>query len=186
MVDRTTYLNAIPLVDYTLIDILNTWIMNEKINLDHFIANPQGHVNYNPYMIINYTALNQRSAGLGQVSALLYEISQYKQGNPNYVGSQCDYAFDNIPAVIFQRLLDWLAGKANEMNAFIAQNQSSELAPINEYNGLFTFDINSYMNELTTFQNGVNGLTTIIEYKNQFPQLNGTSESNSSSNADLS
>lgn len=165
-IDRATRDAAASQIDYTLIDVLNEWLTNEKRNLDDFIANPQGHIEYNPYLILDTNGLTTRSSNLATYSQYLYNASQYRQGNPNITQAMNDLAFDNIPSMLWQRLYAWVAKHEKEMQQ-IMNNANSPHVPINDYSAYATFDTTKFQNELTIYENGANNLPVIIEYLQQ-------------------
>jgi hypothetical protein len=155
---------AIDQVHYRLIDTLYDWIVREKRNLDGFIDHPEGHADYNKYLIVDFDALKNRSSQLDLIAQALYTISSYKKGNTNYTRAMHDYSLDNVPAVIWQRLYDWVNKRAEEMEQFLENAQNNPPVPINDYRGLVTFDADKYKAELAMYQSGRDGLAVVIAF----------------------
>jgi hypothetical protein len=166
MTTRTDYLAGAEQVDYRIYGVLQNWITNEANNLEGFIDNPSEHVNYNPYIIFDYTALNNRLLLLRGVADYLNTMTQYKAGNPDYSESMFQNALDNIPVIIFQRLLDWLNTRSIEMQHIINSNgDPNNVSPLQDYVGMFTFDTNKFSAEYTMYTNALSGVQLIVDYK---------------------
>lgn len=163
MIPRDEYLLAADRVHEDLIDVLAKWMRNEKGNLDSFLTNPTEHVLYNPFVIPDTVALMQRSALLEQAVQALTVISDYKKGLATR--GQRDYALDQIPYVLFVRLLDWMQARYDD---FIRTTTSSNVgAPISEYSGLITFDIEAYLAQMQKYAEAIEGAKVIIQYKKE-------------------
>lgn len=166
--DRTTYLAGADQMDANLISVLEGWIINETANLTDFIANPAEHVNYNPYIILDYTALNNRLSMLQQVSGALDVIVQYKKGNPNYDVSMYQTALDGIPSIIFGRLLEWMNLIYAQMTQIVQSNgDPNNISPLADYVGMFTFDTNKFMTDYDMYANTIAGCQAVVEYKTE-------------------
>jgi hypothetical protein len=160
MISKTDRDSAIDQVHHGFIEMLKDWMNNEKNNLDGFIANPAEHVNWTPYMVPDYNALQIRSAQLGQVALGLNVIALHKQGlGPTR--TQHDMALDQLPSVILKRLLDWMVVRYKEM---LLATTKQNMAPIKEYEGLFSFDLTKYQAELERYKLSIEGLTTVYSY----------------------
>lgn len=166
MTTRTDYLAGAEQVDYRIYGVLQSWITNEANNLEGFINNPSEHVNYNKYIILDFTALNNRLTLLRNVADLLNTITQYKSGNPNYSESMFQSALDNIPSIIFQRLLEWLNTRSIEMQHIINSNgDPNSVSPLQDYVGMFTFDTAKFQAEYMMYINALSGVQLIVDYK---------------------
>lgn len=166
MTTRTDYLTGASQVDYRIYGVLQNWINNEANNLEGFINNPSEHVNYNKYVIFDFSALNNRLATLRGVADYLNTITQYKAGNPNFTESMYENALDSIPSIIFQRLLEWLNIRTIEMERIINSNgDPNNVSPLQDYVGMFTFDTNKFGAEYTMFTNALSGTQLIVSYK---------------------
>lgn len=166
MTTRTDYLSGADLVDYRIMAVLQEWIEKEAVNLQSFINSPTEHVNYNPYMIFDFDKLNARLTMIQKCASDLNVIVQYKQGNPDYSQSMNESALDEIGSIIFQRLLDWLQKRYVDMANLIQQNgDPNNVSPLHDYVGMFTFDHEKFMTEFTMYENAINGVTTIVNYK---------------------
>jgi hypothetical protein len=172
---RTDYLAGAQQIDYRIYGVLQSWITNEANNLEGFIDNPSEHVNYNKYIIFDYTALNNRLTLLRSVADYMNTITQYKAGNPNYSESMFENALDNIPSAIFQRLLDWLNTRTIEMQHIINSNgDPNNVSPLQDYVGMFTFDTNKFGAEYTMYTNSLDGVKTVVDYKVEQESANST------------
>jgi hypothetical protein len=158
---------AIGLIDYRLIDVLRSWMIHEKRNLDGYINEPQGHVDYNPYLVIDFNALQTRSNELEQIQQMLGNISAYKQGNPNITQAMSDFGFDNIPSIIWQRLYDWAAKRLEIRTKILEDAKQNPPVPLSDYSAYATFDADKYSNDLQLYTSGVAGLQIVIEYLQQ-------------------
>lgn len=165
MIDRITYVNAANAVDWTMINTLGGWLNNEKNNLDGYIANPQSHVDYDPYIIPDFTKLQQRSTMLGDAAGYANTIVQFKQGSPNVTEAMYELAVDNMPIVLFQRLQDWMMYRYALMQRDFAVMTASPTVPIKDYEGLVTFDAASYQTQIDLFNTCITNLAIVIEYK---------------------
>lgn len=166
MTTRTDYLAGADQIDYRIYGVLHKWIINEANNLEGFIDNPYEHVNYNPYIIFDFSALNNRLTMLRSVADYLNTIVQYKAGDPNYTEAMFQNALDNVPSVIFQRLQDWLNIRAVEMQKIIDNNgDPNNVSPLQDYVGMFTFDTNKFSTEYTLYTNAQSGCSLVISYK---------------------
>jgi hypothetical protein len=168
LVTRDEYLLAIDSVDADMLDSLNKWMVNEKGNLDSFIANPQGHIMYSPYLKPNFEILTMRSQQLAQVSAGLQLMMSYKLGLGATRG-QHDYALDLIPSIIWERLLKWLIERRTSMQN-MASSQGAGL-PLAEYAEFTTFDVDAFNAELTRYANGIAGLGVVVQFKKEQEEL---------------
>jgi hypothetical protein len=167
MATRTERDAAADLISYRLIDTLHDWMTREKRNLDGFIAHPESHVDYNQYLTFNFDELIIRSAQLGQVGQMLYSISAYKQGDENFTRGMHDFAFDNIPNIIWNRLLSWSEKRESDMREFLEKAKTDPPTPIPEYKELVVFDAKKYEEELNMYKIGNEGLRVVIEYLTQ-------------------
>lgn len=166
MTNRTDYLNDSNLVDARITAVLQGWIEKESNNLEAFMDNPSEHVNYNPYMIFDFSKLNDRLTMLRVVEGYLSTITLYKQGDSNTTESMYQNALDSVPSIIWKRLLDWLNQRYTEMTNLIADNgDPNNISPLHDYIGMFTFDQNKFMEEYTMYGNSLTGVNTIVNYK---------------------
>lgn len=166
MTTRTDYLAGAQQIDYRIYGVLQEWITNEANNLEGFIDNPSEHVNYSPYIVLDFTALNNRLTLLRGVADYMNTITQYKAGNPNFSESMFENALDSIPSIIFQRLLDWLNIRTVEMQHIINSNgDPNNISPLQDYVGMFTFDTNKFDYEYTMYMNALSGTQLIVSYK---------------------
>jgi hypothetical protein len=163
-IDRDYRDEQFMLVSYRLIDTLQSWMINEKRNLEGFIENPQGHVDYSPYLIIDFTSLAQRAGLLGQIAAGLGVISYYKKGVDGVTKSMHDNALDHIPNVIWKRLRDWAAKRARDMEQFLVEQASAPPLPIEDYRSAATFNPELYGTEMMMYRDGVGALDIVMQY----------------------
>jgi hypothetical protein len=168
MVDRETRDSAFDLVSHRMIDVLHDWMINERRNLDGFIAHPEGHAEYNPYLIFDTVALQSRSTMLGQIANGLVIISGHKQGDTNYTRAMHDYALDHIPIIILERLSDWMRKRANDMQKYLDSIQSNGVpVPIPDYGSLISFDSAKYGMELNMYKTSSDAILIVIEFAKQ-------------------
>lgn len=163
MIPRDEYLLALDKINNELIDVLIKWMINEKGNLDSFLANPVEHVLYNPFVIPDTVALQQRSELLTQVIANLSIISDYAKGTTTK--SQRDFAIEQIPHVILTRLLNWMEGR---YDSFVKTTGKENVgAPISEYGDLVKFNIEAYLLQMKIYSDAIDGVKTIVQYKKE-------------------
>lgn len=166
MTTRTEYLAGADQIDVSIYEILYDWISKEANNLQAFIDNPAEHVNYNEYMIFDFSKLNDRLTMLNQDVSYMNTIIQYKQGNTSFDSSMYEYALDQIGSIIFNRLLGWLAYTHDSMDKVINDNgDTNNASPLSDYIGMFTFDSTKFMNEYTVIGNAVQGCQAVVDYK---------------------
>lgn len=166
MTTRTDYLAGADQIDYRIMDVLNGWITNEASNLDAFINNPVEHVNYNPYVIFDFTKLNERLTMLNAVIGNLNTIIQYKQANPNFTQSMYENSLDQIGTIIFERLLGWLVYRQGEMARLISENgDPNNISPLHDYVGMFTFDQTKFQQEYQMYVTSLSGCQVVVDYK---------------------
>lgn len=165
MLDKATRDAAMDRVSYEMTEVLESWMQNEKRNLDGFIASPEEHVDYNPFLIFDIAGLQSRSAMLGSLSKGLSIITGFKKGEPGITRSLHDNAVDHIPSVIWIRLYDWMVGRAESMEVFLRKATSSgSPVPLSDYQGLAGFDAVKYLDELNMYKTSIEGLAIVIEY----------------------
>ena len=166
MTNRTDYLAGAKQVDYRIYGVLQSWIANEANNLEAFIDNPSEHVNYNPYIVFDFTALTNRLALLRGVADYLNTMTQFKAGNQNFSESMFENALDNVPSIIFQRLETWLIQRTVGMQHIInSDGDPNNVSPLQDYVGMFTFDTNKFNIEYVMYTNALGGIRVVIEYK---------------------
>lgn len=166
MTTRTEYLAGADQIDVSIYEILYDWISKEANNLQAFIDNPAEHVNYNEYMIFDFSKLNERLTMLNQDVSYLDTVIQYKQGNPNFDQSMYEYALDQVGSIIFGRLLGWLAYTYEAMGKIISDNgDPNNVSPLSDYVGMFTFDSTKFINVYTIYENAVQGCQAVVDYK---------------------
>jgi hypothetical protein len=155
---------AVERIDYRIIDVLHSWLSKEKDNLDSFIANPETHVNYNPYLIPDFNALKKRSYILGIVVHSLVIISGHKKDG-TYTRTQHDEAIEIVPVVLLKRLYDWMDKRLHDMNTMYSEYDGT--MPNKEYVGLVSFDSIKFLEELSMYQDSFSGLGILIKYKQE-------------------
>jgi hypothetical protein len=167
-VSRTEMLEHMDLVAPDITFVLYGWVKNEGNNLQGFIDNPSGHVNYNPYVIMDFTKLQQRLAMLRTVEECLNVITEYKRGNLDYTRSMYESAVDGTHVQLVERLLDWLKKRYQDMTQFIASSGNAQgTAQIDDYAGMFTFNAQKFMAEYTMYKKAIVGCEVVVQYKNE-------------------
>ncbi|MDP5273691.1 hypothetical protein [Chengkuizengella axinellae] len=156
--------DAIDKISYLFIDTLKVWIDKEKKNLDSFLKSPEDHIDYNPYMIVDYESLSESSELMKEMSESLNIIAEYKKGNPNYIRTQHDVAFENIPYGILERLKEWIEKKIQDMEGFYDQPSSFTMK---EYNSFISLDENILGADLASYKDVYEGLDLVIQYKKE-------------------
>lgn len=167
MTTRTEYLEGANKINYRITETLHSWIKNESSNIHDFINNPYEHVNYNPYILIDFSKLTDRLNMLEVIANDLMIITEYKKGNPDYsVTSMYESALDEIDVQVFIRLQDWLVKRYNDMKTMINSGGNlHDLTPLSEYVGLVTFDQTKFTQEYTMYAYAIEGTNTVIQYK---------------------
>jgi hypothetical protein len=164
MVTREERDSAVDEISYRMIDVLYSWMINERANLDGFIADPENHVDFNPYLVIDFDALSQRSVGLGNVADALLLVSQYKKGDESVTRTMHDIAIESVPVIIWKRLYDWMDKRANDMQKFLQDAQSNPPVPLDDYKQFVSFDTGKYLAELQMYISSRDGLAIVIQY----------------------
>lgn len=166
MTTRTEMLDASDYIHYKITEMLGSWVRNEGNNLEGFINNPTEHVNYNPYMIMDFEKLTGRLNMLRQIENDLIIITEYKKENTDYVRSMYETALDEVNVQLMQRLLDWLVKRHGDMKQLIQSNKSIDaMSPIHDYVGMYTFDQSKFLSEYTMYEKAIIGCQAIIDYK---------------------
>ncbi|WP_124118417.1 hypothetical protein [Paenibacillus xylanexedens] len=168
MIEREERDEAAGKISVEMIDVLLSWMQNEKRNLDGFIANPVGHVDYNPYLIIDTAQLKGRSEMLGNIAHGLELISRFKNGDTDVTKSLHDNAIDTIPVVIWERLYNWMQNRVTSMETFLRKASEGDTpVPTSDYQGLAGFDTEKYLAELQMYKDSVEGLGIVITFTKQ-------------------
>jgi hypothetical protein len=166
MTTRTEMLEASDLIDYRITEVLYSWTKNEGNNLEGFINNPSEHVNYSPYMIMDFSKLTQRLNMLRGIESSLVVITEYKKNNPDYIRSMYEEALDNVNVQLMQRLLDWLIKRYGDMTEMIKSNKAVDsMSPIHDYIGMFTFNQPKFLSEYTMYAKAIEGCKVVVDYK---------------------
>ncbi len=168
MIEREERDAAADKIAVEMIDVLLSWMENEKRNLDGFIANPEEHVDYSPYLIIDTVQFQGRSDMLGAIAEGLKVVSRYKNGDSEVTRSMHDNAVDNIPSVIWERLYNWMVSRVEGMEAFLRKAIKGDTpVPVDDYQGLAGFDTEKYSAELQMYKDSVEGLGIVIQFIKQ-------------------
>lgn len=166
MTTRTDYLAGADAIDVSIMETLYSWIFNEANNLQSFIDYPSEHVNYSPYMIFDFSKLNDRLVMLNQTISYINTIVEYKKGNQDFSQSMYENALDQVGSIIFERLLGWLVYREGEMSRLISENgDPNNLSPLHDYVGMFTFDQQRFMTEYNMYVTSLNGCQLVFDYK---------------------
>lgn len=160
-VDRDAIFDTI---HYRIIDVLESWMINEKGNLDGFIAHPEGHIDYSPYLILDFDSLRYRSGMLAQIAGGLNIISRYKKGDETVTRTMHDYAVDHIPNVIWKRLHDWTGKRSGDMQDFLTEKANSPPVPIDDYRSAASFNVEAYIQEMQMYVTATNALVTTMQF----------------------
>lgn len=172
MISKTEMLEAMDAVSYKLTEVLLTWVANEGNNLESFISNPSGHVNYNQYAIMDYGKLTERLNMLRDVENGLFAITEYKKGNEEYTRSMYESYTESIEIQLAERLLDWMEKRYADMtNLIISSGNAQEPAPVDDYAGMFSFNIDKYMEEYNMYKIAIEGMKIVIRYKKEQEEL---------------
>jgi len=157
MANRSERDMAIDKVAPEFIEKLVEWIANEKMNLDDFIANPQGHVMYNPYIDVDFDMLAMRSEMLNQVIGGLRVIIAFKNGNPDVTRAMHDLALDSMPYQVFDRLVEWI----DRMHRSMTGNVD---LPLKDYGELISFNRERYEEDMRKHVDALEGLRIVQEF----------------------
>lgn len=160
-------LQAFEKVSYRITDVLHDWVDKEGGNLQGFMDNPSGHVDYNPYMIVDFTALQYRLDLLRKTTEDLYLITEFKKGNPDITRSMHDTALDRIPVQLTMRLEQWLEKRKNDMEQIIQSSGNSVKPAIEDYSSLYSFNQSKFIAEYTMYANAYEGVAVVTQYKLQ-------------------
>jgi hypothetical protein len=163
MISKTEMLEALNLVDYRITEVLHSWTKHEGNNLEGFINNPSGHVNYNPYIILDFSKLQTRLDMLRYVEKCLLTVTEYKKGNPDYTKSMYENAIDGVHVQLIDRLLDWLKTRFADMTAMSGNAQ----APLDDYKGMYTFNFEKFKEEYDMYANAIEGIAIVAQYKKE-------------------
>jgi hypothetical protein len=140
--------------------------VNEGNNLQGFIDNPSEHVNYNPYLIMDFTKLTGRLSMLRDIENGLKIITEYKKGSENYTRSMYESALDGIPVQLIERLYHWLQKRYADMSALISSaSKVDESLPLNDYVGMYTFNQVAFMQEFGMYKQAIQGCEVLVQYK---------------------
>lgn len=172
LLGREEMLLGMDRVDVRLIETLKVWLENESQNLQGFLENPEGHVNFNPYVNIHYTAFYDRVFGLEDIIKGLDIIIQYKHESDIVTRSMYELAVEQIPCIICKRLLDWMIKRKADMEGFFKNNSlDGDITPLPDYVGMFDFNEEAFMPEYTMYTEGVGGLEIVCQYKTEQDEL---------------
>jgi hypothetical protein len=176
MISKTEMLGAFEKVSHRITEVLYEWAQKEANNLEDFINNPTGHVNYNPYIVPDYSALEYRLSALRQAEKDLRTITDFKIGSPDVTRTQHDVAIENIPVQLTLRLEVWMNKRISDMKEVVNQGSSQSYnAPIDDYASLYTFNTSKFMDELNMYTSSQEGISVVNQYKNE--RLEDTSTS---------
>lgn len=171
MISKTEMLENADKISYKLTEVLLTWVRNEGNNLQSFIENPSGHVNYNQYVILDYSKLMERLKMLRDAEEALYIVTQYKEGNTDYTRSMYEACIDGVDIQLMDRLLTWMEKRYSDMTELIVSSgNAQEPAPIDDYSGMFSFNIRMFSEEYEMYRLAIEGARVIVKFKEE--QLN--------------
>jgi hypothetical protein len=176
MVSKTEMLEALSRVHYRITEVLYDWTLKEGNNLEGFINNPSGHVDYNPYVVVDFSALTKRLEILRITANDLDIITRYKKGSPDVTKTMHDLAIERIPLQLTKRLEDWLLKRKTDMYDVVQSSGNTIQAPIDDYSSLFSFNYDKFMVEYNMYVEAYEGIVIINQYK--LEQIQASAELN--------
>lgn len=136
---------------------LSEWVSNERDNLQDFVRNPQEHVMFSPFMIVDFDALRDRIGILGAVADNIDGVVAFKMGDPNTTRGTHDQCLDAIPHVAYDRLVEWLARNLQNMT----ENMDM---PLSDYNSMVSFNVDMFMQEIAKYKDALEAVPIVREY----------------------
>lgn len=168
MINKTERNEALDQIHPRMVSILMGWMDRERMNLEKYIENPEGHVEYSPYIDANFDELRERLKALQGIYGQADIIYQYKMGTEGYTRSQEQLAIEYIPVSVLLRLIKWMETKRDHMLDFIsAGDVNKEISPLEDYINMFTFNQEKFEEDLAMYTNSIAGVQTIIQYKKE-------------------
>lgn len=177
MISKSEMFEASDRIHHRITSVLYDWAKREGNNLEGFINTPSEHVEYNPYVILDFTALTKRLSMLRYVEEQLNIVTKYKLSDPDVTRSMYEYAIETVPEILFKRLLDWMEKRKKDMEG-VMLGEAGSMAPLKDYEGMFTFNSTKFMAEYAMYKEAVEATKVIVAYKKQqaAPPQNETEE----------